>query len=449
VEHDLAKLRIDKSDRASRHERPVWPWIALILLLGGVATGGWQWRKSAATAKVHTLRVRVPEGVVAEQNRVLLNATGYIVAAHKIELASKVSGRVEWIGVEMGDRIDPGEVLVRLEDAEFKARVAQEQGRLENAKAQLAQLEAGSRPQEIASALAAVDRAKAELVSADANYKRIKELEGTKSISQQQLDDTYATFLSRKADLDAKEQAYEMMKLGPRKEEIDAARATVRMLEGGLALAQVDLDNTKITSAIAATVLARNVEVGEFVTTGFVGDNGAKGYVVSIADLNDLRVDLDVSQNDFAKVVPKQPCWIVTDAYPDRRYPGVVDLISPEANRSKATIQVRVKVLSPDERLRPDMNATVSFLAPDGATTKPADSAQSAGQRPAIRVPVASIHNGGVFVVENDKAVHRKVTLGSTFNGEVEVRDGLIGGEDLITDAPPMLADGDAVQVLQ
>jgi HlyD family secretion protein len=446
VDNDLAKLRIDKSDRASRHERPVWPWILAVLLIGGSAVGGWQWKRSAARPTVTTIRVRVPEGLAAETNRVLLNATGYVIAAHKIQLASKVSGRVAWIGVEMGDRIEAGQVLVKLEDAEFKARVVQEQGRLENAKAQLAQLEAGSRPQEIAAAAAAVEKAKAELENADANYKRMKELEGTKSISRQQMDDARATLRSRMADLDAQIQQHEMMKVGPRQEEIDAARATVRMLEGGLALAQVDLDNTQIRSAIAATVLARNVEVGEFVTTGFVGDRGAKGYVVSIADLNDLRVELDVSQNDFAKVLPGQPCWIVTDVYPDRRYAGVVDLISPEANRQKATIQVRVKVSNPDDRLRPDMNATVSFLAPDGASARPSTTSTT-GERPAIRVPATAVRDGSVFVVEDDKAVARRVTVGSRMNSEIEVRDGLIGGEDLIIDPPATLADGEAVVI--
>ena len=108
-----------------------------------------------------------------------------------------------------------------------------------------------------------------------------------------------------------------MVKAGPRKEQIDAQRATVRQIEGGLALAQIDLDNTVIRSPVPATVLARNVEVGEFVTTGFVGDRGAKGYVVSIADLNDLRVELDISQNDFAKVVAEAA---VLDRH--RRLPG-------------------------------------------------------------------------------------------------------------------------------
>src|SRR4029079_11042225 len=179
---------------------------------------------------------------------------------------------------------------------------------------------------------------------------------------------------------------------GPRKEQIDAQRATVRQLEGSLSLSMVELNNTVIRSPISGTVLERNVEVGEFVTTGFVGDRGAKGYVVSIADLTDLRVELDVSQNDFAKVSPNQPCWIVTDAYPDKKYQGVVDLISPEANRQKATVQVRVKVLNPDELLKPDMNATVSFLSPRRATSGPTTGeAGAAPERPVIRVPATAL----------------------------------------------------------
>src|SRR5213079_767162 len=125
--------------------------------------------------------------------------------------------------------------------------------------------------------------------------------------------------------LEWQQQQYELVKVGPRSEQIDAQRATVRQFDGMLATAKIDLDNTIIRSPLNATVLERNVEVGEFVTTGFVGDRGAKGYVVSIADLNDLRVELDISQNDFAKVSHKQPCWIITDAYPDKKYDGVVD----------------------------------------------------------------------------------------------------------------------------
>jgi HlyD family secretion protein len=379
----------------------------------------------------------------------VLNATGYVMAAHKIELASKVVGRVAWVGVEMGDAIKKDQVLVRLEDDEFKAHVAQQQGQVDNAKAMLAQLEAGSRPEEVAAAQAKVDQVQAELTNAEINLKRLQDLESSHSVSRQQIDDAEGLVRSRRAQVESQRQEYELAKIGPRKEQIDAQRATVRQLEGGLAMAMLDLSNTVIRSPIDATVLERNVEVGEFVTTGFVGDRGAKGYVVSIADLNDLRVELDISQNDFAKVTAHQACTVVTDAYPDKRYRGVVDLISPEANRQKATVQVRVKVLEPDGLLKPDMNATVSFLAPQKpAATQPGDTATV--ERLPIRVPVSAVRDGAVFVVEEGKAVKRPVVAAKCADGRnMEVRDGLIGGEDLIVSPPESLQDGTRVKQVE
>jgi HlyD family secretion protein len=443
VESDLQKLRIDKAHRARSDDRALWPWLLLILLIVGGGIGFWQWRTASAAPIVQTMRVKVPQGAAGESDLVMLNATGYVMAAHKIELASKVIGRVAWVGVEMGDKIEKGQQLVKLEDDEFKARVAQQQGLLDNSKAYLAELQAGSRPQEIAAALARLDQAQAELANANANLTRLKSLDATKDVSPQQLDDAIALARSRTAQVESLRQQYELIKAGPRKEQIDAQLATVRQLDASLATAMLDLNNTIIRSPIPATVLERNVEVGEFVTTGFVGDRGAKGYVVSIADLNDLRVELDVSQNDFAKVSPKQPCWIVTDAYPDKKYSGIVDLISPEANRQKATVQVRVKVLNPDELLKPDMNATVSFLSPRKAST----TQSSAAQRPNIRIPASAVHDGAVFVVENGKAIKRTVAIIKDAGGlEVQVREGLIGGEDLIVSPPESLENGAKVK---
>ncbi|MDB5304541.1 MAG: efflux transporter, family, subunit [Phycisphaerales bacterium] len=447
MEAELKKLQIDKSYKARRDERSAWPWVLLAVLVLGAGGGAWQWRNASAAPVVQTIRVRVPEGAAAEAQRVVFNATGYVMAAHKIELASKVIGRVAWVGVEMGDKITRGQVLVRLEDDEYKARVAQQQGLLDNAKALLAELEAGSRPQEIATAQAKLDQALAELHNAQVNLKRLKSLEGSNGVSAQQVDDADALVRSRTAAAESQRQQYELVKAGPRKEQIDAQRATVRQLEGGLQTWLIDLGNTVISSPISATVLQRNVEVGEFVTNGFVGDRGAKGYVLSIADLNDLRVELDVSQNDFAKVAARQPCWIVTDAYPDKKYEGVVDLISPEANRQKATVQVRVKVLSPDDLLKPDMNATVSFLSPAKSAADPAAATQPSTERPAIRVPATAVRDNTVFVVENGKAVKRAVTATKTGSDkEMEIRKGLIGGEDLIISPPESLEDGAKVK---
>jgi HlyD family secretion protein len=446
VDNDLSKLRIDKSLKSRRSERRLWPWI-LIALLGLALCGGvWKWAQAASVPKVQTIRVRVPAGVITEAQLVKLNATGYVMAAHKIELASKVVGRVAWVGVEMGDKVAKDQVLVRLEDDEYKARVAQEQGLLDNSKAVLAQLIAGSRPQEIGAAKAKLDQAQAELENAQVSLKRLQGLLSTRAISQQQVDDADALVRSRTAEVELQRQQYELAKAGSRQEQINAQRATVRQLEGTLSMAALDENNTVIRSPIAATILQRNVEVGEFVTTGFVGDRGAKGYVLSIADLSDLRVELDISQNDFSKVSAHQPCWIVTDAYPDKKYAGVVDLISPEANRQKATVLVRVKVLTPDDLLKPDMNATVSFLDPALAARAERATTAPAADRPSIRVPATAVRDGAVFVVENGKAVKRSVSTGATREGQIEIPRGLIGGEDLIVNPPDGLKDAAPVK---
>src|SRR6202021_1024018 len=132
---------------------------------------------------------------------------------------------------------------------------------------------------------------------------------------------------------------------------------------GAVSYAETTLSNTVIRAPVTGTILERAVEKGEFVTTSFVGDRGAKGYVVSLADLNDLEVELDISQNDFAKLQMRQKGTITTDAFPDRKYEGFIREVSPEANRQKATVQVKVKVAHPDEFLRPEMNASVAFLS--------------------------------------------------------------------------------------
>ncbi len=247
-----------------------------VVLLLIVAAGITAWTGRTPVPTVNTIRVRLAEATSTPADLVTLNATGYVTAAHKVELASKVVGKVAWVGVDMGDKIQKDQVLVRLEDEEYRAHVAEERGLLDNAKARLAELTAGSRPQEIAQSQALLDQAESELANAQLNLGRLRALEVTHSISQQQIDDADALVRSRKAVMESQKEQLDLAKAGPRQEQIDAQRATVRQLEGSLALAMVDLNNTVIRSPFAATVLNRNVEVGEFVTTGFVGDQGAR-----------------------------------------------------------------------------------------------------------------------------------------------------------------------------
>jgi HlyD family secretion protein len=196
-----------------------------------------------------------------------------------------------------------------------------------------------------------------------------------------------------------------------------------------------------IRAPITGTILERAVEKGEFVTTSFVGDRGAKGYVVSIADLNDLEVELDISQNDFAKLHSGQHGTITTDAFPDLKYEGFIKEISPEANRQKATVQIKVKVLRPDDHLRPEMNASVAFLA----DRKPV-AGDGAAAKSVVMAPASAIKDGAVFVLLDGKAVRRAVKTGATSTQGIRIEEGLIGGEDVILSPPPGLKDGDKVR---
>ena len=178
MDADLSKLRIDKDKKQSNDGPSPWAvrWIlGIITIFVLLGAGGWVWTQLNASTPVRVERVRNSNtGGDAPQGDVILNATGYIIAAHKIEVAAKVVGRVSWIGVEKGDRVKRGDAIVRLEDDEYRAQLQQAQGRLQQLVAQLSELENGSRPEEIAVAKANVDQAKAEMRREELNLNRIR-----------------------------------------------------------------------------------------------------------------------------------------------------------------------------------------------------------------------------------------------------------------------------------
>jgi HlyD family secretion protein len=444
VETELKNLRIDRSP--AREPAPA-PWavrwiiggVLLFVLLGLGRFAYNQW--SASAPEVDVVRVHAAATGGAAGSSVILNATGYIVSHHKIEVAAKVIGKVLWIGVEKGDKVKQDQIIVRLEDDEYRAQLDQMKGQLANLQAHLAELEHGSRPEEIAVARANLEQAKADLENARVTLDRTRKLAADGVMSKQAHDDALAKYDGALARVNSLQRTLDLAVLGPRQEQIDAARGQVVQARGAVAYAQTQLDNTVIRSPVTGTILERAVEKGEFLTTSFVGDRGAKGYVVSLADLNDLQVELDISQTDFAKLGPRQRGIVTTDAFPDRKYDGVIEEISPEANRQKATVQVKVKVLKPDDYLRPEMNASVAFLAdekPGAATTTT--------QARLFWVPPSAVRDNAVFVVLNGKAVRRPVKAGATTSQGMRIDEGLLGGEDLIVNPPASLKDGDRVR---
>jgi HlyD family secretion protein len=440
MEEELNRLKIDRSSEPADGGLPRWAarWILIGVLCFVVAgVGAILYQRLNAATEVVTARATAASAAAGSSDPVVLNATGYIVAAHKIEVASKVVGRVAWIGVDKGDRVRAGDVIVRLEDEEYKAQLQQARGQLLNLQARLAELEHGSRPEEIAVAKANVEQAQAELEVARVSLERTRQLVQAGVQAKQVLDDAESLYRSRLARVNSLEKTYELVRIGPRREQIDAVKGQIEQAQGAVAYFETQLANTVIRAPVTGTILERVVERGEFVTTSFVGERGAKGYVVSLADLNDLEVELDISQNDFNKLFMKQKANVTVDAYPDRKWDGVIDEMAPEANRQKATVQVKVKILHPDELLRPEMNAAVSFLGREGQT-----GAAAAPAAPAVFVPPAAVKDGKVFIVLNGRAVERAVKAGDVTPKGLRVEEGLSGGEDLVLNAPADLKDG-------
>jgi HlyD family secretion protein len=445
MDAELKHLQIDRTKRRSA-EPSKWAtrWIiagvAILLLLGG-------WRFAAEKLNpapvVEVQRVKsisagsAPEGII-------LNATGYIVAAHKIEVAAKVIGRVKWIGVEKGDRVKEGDVLVRLEDDEYQAQLLQAKGQMASLQARLDEAMNGSRPEEVAQAQANVNTAKSDLENARVTLDRNVSLLKDGVVAKQVVDDAQARYDNALSRVNSLQKTFDLVKLGPRKEQVDSLRGLLEQARGAVNYAQTNLANTVIRAPVTGTILERAVEKGEFVTTSFVGDRGAKGYVVSLADLNDLEVELDIAQNDFAKLHAQQHGTVTTDAFPDRKYDGFIKEISPEANRQKATVQIKVKIAKPDSYLRPEMNASVAFAAEEKKADKPATA--SADAKPVVIIPAGAVRDGSVFVLLDGKALRRPVKTGASSTQGLRVEQGLVGGEDLILNPPAGLKDGDKVR---
>jgi HlyD family secretion protein len=451
---DLQSLRIDRTQRGdSGGEPPSWArryilgGVAIIVLLGLCVLA---YRAlSSDVPEVEVVRAAAQTSGDAAAGTVL-SATGYIVAHHTINVNSKVTGRLQWIGVEKGDKVKEGQVLVRLEDQEFRASYEQAKGAYENAQAYRDELRHGSRPEEVQQAQHNLDEARATLANDKLTLDRNKELGAAGVVSKQVLDDTTAKFEADQQRANSLERAFEMMKIGPRQEEIARAEGALTQAQGQLDYAKSQLDATIIRAPVSGTILDRTAEKGELITAQFASAaaGGPQGSVVSLADLNDLQVELDIAQADFARLGPTQKGIVTTDAYPDKQYDGVIAQISPEANRQKATVQIKVQVQNPskypDVQLRPEMNATVKFLA--DATPKNPATKDPAG----VFVPSAAIRDREgkkiVLIAYSGKAVAREVHVVSQ-RADGALVDGLVGGESVITAAPATLKDGDKIKI--
>ncbi|MBI3875455.1 MAG: efflux RND transporter periplasmic adaptor subunit [Verrucomicrobia bacterium] len=297
----------------------------------------------------------------------VLTVSGYIITRERIELSPRFMGVVKWIGVKKGDAVKKGQLLVQLDDAEYKARLAETGARIANAKAARATAEIAVPDSEarLAQAAAHLAAARATLSKAELDFQRAETLVRQKAEAKQLEDDTRLRLDGAREGLREADALLTAAKLAPNeaRSRLSSAEAALLEAEASHALAQLYLDWTTIRSPIDGVVLEKLVHADELVVPqSFGGPRAPSTALVALADPDDLQVEIDLNEADIAKVFLKQRCRISPEAYPDKGYDGFVAEIAPEASRAKGTLQVKVQIVKPDRYLTPELSAKVDFI---------------------------------------------------------------------------------------
>ena len=398
---DIGKLRIDRGlapIRTSRRRK--WGWLGG-LTIAVIAGGAWY------AVQPHPVEVTTTAVVTTypSQQFVQLNATGYVVAQRKAAIASKATGRLEWLGVAEGSTVKAGEVIARLDNRDVVAQAQSAQAAVRAARASL-------------------ESARAEERDASAQLKRNQDLVAKGFVSQ--------------ASLDSVKSRAERAVAG-----VANAQAAISVAEANARNAQVAVDYTLIRAPFDGVIVSKAANVGDMVTP-FSSAVDSKGAVVNMVDMSTLEVEADVSEGSLAKVKVGQPCEITLDALPDARFRGHVSRMVPTVDRAKATVVTKVRFDTIDPRILPDMSAKVSFLAQEVSAEQ---------QKPLLAVtPDALATRDGVtvlFVVRDAKLDQVPVRRGATLGDVVAIEGAVKTGEKAVLKPAAELKAGTPIKVAQ
>ena len=400
--HDLERLRIDR-DAAPRRPWLLWTVLAVLVAAGVVAY---------PRARTYVAERQAPEVELARATQVVsvaggstdlpvLVATGYVVARHSSDVGVKVGGRLARLKFEEGTRVRKGEVMAEIEHADIDA-----------------QLEASRRA--VAEADAALVQAIASRDEDNRAYDRQRALMKDGITTDAALTAAQAAAAVSAARVKSAEAA------------IASSHARVRVTEEAL-------ENTNVRAPFDGVVIKKRAEVGETVSPfGVQGQSSREGgAIATIADLGELEVQTEVSENSVAKLTSTMPAEVKLQAYQDQVYKGRLRQIFPSADRAKAIVEVRVTILDADAHVKPEMSASVTFQEKRKADASAAASdLPAAPAAPIVLIPKRTLadQNGApvVWVVTGTTAARRIVTLGRERLDQVEVRSGVAPGEALI-----------------
>jgi len=400
---ELSQLKIDKTAGIyqPRKRRKLLYLIgaAIVLILAGIL-----YMQGVFAPAVQVEAASVTQ-MYPSQTFTLLNASGYVVAQRKAAVASKVTGRLISLLVEEGSTVKKGQVIARLESDDVAAARDQAKANLDAARY-------------------ALEQAKAEFNDATITFNRNKELIGQGYVAQAEYDASEARFRKAKAGVSAAEAA---------------VQASVAALKG----AGVAYEYTLIRAPFDAVVLTKNADIGDIVTPiGAAAD--AKAAVVSIADMNSLQVEVDVSESNLQQVKTGQPCEILLDALPEYRFRGAVHMIVPTADRTKATVMVKIRFIDSDNRILPEMSAKVAFLSREVMSGE--------GKPRTVVYPAAIVDRKdkkAVFLITDNRVTETQVTLGEKLGDMVEVLSGVKTGDRIVLKPLERVRNGQRIQIVE
>lgn len=395
VVHDLGKLRIRRDQPPPPVTRAFLRNVLLALIAVLVLGGGAYALRRVGAPEVEVVTVGAAgDAASGRAGAAAVTANGYVVARTKAAVSAKIAGRLAFLGVSEGSFVRQGDVIARLDNADYVAAVQQAEANLATARANLIEAQA-DRDQLVREA------------------RRARDVRGQNPnlVSQQELEAAE----SRAAQAEARAQA---------------AQARVESADAGLRLAQANFENTFIRAPFTGTVLRKEAEVGEVVAPS-VGGGLTRGAVVTMADLGSLEVEVDVNEAYIARISRGMAGRITLDAYPDTTFRGAVRQVVPTADRQRATVQVKVAIRDHDPRILPEMGAKVDFLEPIERPAVPGPGASLRFTVPAVAVRTEA-GRSVVWLVRRNRLALREVEAGPVSGGRREIRSGLVGGEALV-----------------
>lgn len=403
-EDHLRDLRIDRRPGAARPTSNR-KWIVLGVIVTVVAVGA-----VLMSGRPTPVDTTVARSAADAGPPTLLDASGFVTARRIATVSSKVTGRVAEVLIEEGMKVEEGQLLARLDATDASAQLELASAQQASSESQLAE-------------------ARTQLALAETTLKRQQELIGRQLVAQSAFDQA-------KADRDA------------RAARLASLEKAVEVARDQRALTAIGVDNTQIRAPFAGVIVAKAAQPGEMISPVSAGGGFTRTGIGTLVDMDSLEVNVDVNEAYIGRVQPKMPVNAVLNAYPDWTIPGSVIAIVPTADRTKATVKVRIALDSKDTRIVPDMGVRVSFLAPvDADAPKPTGAfvPEAAIVQPAPAAEGEEPARPAVFVVEDGVAKRIEITLGEEANAERHVTAGLVGGETVIVAPPKGLADGASV----